>query len=123
MPQRRKKRSIGPLSHRVHPVRDEVSAASPLRTDGIQKFKRGLITHKALELLPALAEQAGAQAHRAFLARPAHDLDEDVQTSIYGEVMAILTSPVFAAVFSDKSKAEVPITGLIDDSQLVSRTN
>lgn len=99
---------------------DEVSAASPLRTDGIQKFKRGLITHKALELLPALAEHARPQALKAFLARPAHGLDDDVQSSIYGEVMAILTSPVFAAVFSDKSKAEVPITGLIDDSQLVS---
>jgi ATP-dependent helicase/nuclease subunit A len=34
--------------------------------------------------------------------------------------MAILTDPAFASVFSAASKAEVPITGLIDGAHLVS---
>jgi ATP-dependent helicase/nuclease subunit A len=99
---------------------DEVIATSPLRTDGPAKFKRGLVTHKALELLPEIAVGQRSDILKNFLAKPAHALTTDIQASIHDEVMAILTDPAFASVFSAASKAEVPITGLIDGAHLVS---
>jgi ATP-dependent helicase/nuclease subunit A len=47
-------------------------------------------------------------------------LSEDQQAEIVQEIMAILNHPDFAPIFGPGSMAEVPITGLLDESTLIS---
>jgi ATP-dependent helicase/nuclease subunit A len=78
-------------------------------------FKRGLLVHRLLQILPDLAPPQRAPAAARFLARPVHDLSDDEQSSIADETLAILGDPDFASLFGPDSQAEVPIVGLVGD--------
>lgn len=102
------------------PAGVEPAAASPLAEGGQMRFVRGNITHKLLQLLPDIAVDKRRDAAVRYLAQSAHDLPQDVQGSIVGEVMNILTHPEFAPLFGPGSMAEVPVTGMLDDHTLIS---
>ncbi|WP_297007084.1 double-strand break repair helicase AddA [Thalassospira sp. UBA6510] len=91
---------------------DEVHQ-SPLGGDQGQSFKRGLLIHKLLELLPDLPEQARRKAAERFLAQPIHALDPDQQIEIANETLGIFDNPAFAPVFAPGSRAEVPLVGIV----------
>tara|TARA_B100000519_G_scaffold82140_1_gene70857 strand:- start:72 stop:830 length:759 start_codon:yes stop_codon:yes gene_type:complete len=91
---------------------DEVHQ-SPLGGDQGQSFKRGLLIHKLLELLPDLPEQARRKAAERFLAQPIHALDPDQQAEIANETLGIFDNPAFAPVFAPGSRAEVPLVGIV----------
>jgi len=102
------------------PAIEEPAAASPIKTGDAFRFRRGNVTHTLLQILPDLPDHAREAAALSYVARPAFALPTDVQDSIVGEVMKILSHPQFAAVFGEGSLAEVPVTGMIDEKTLIS---
>lgn len=93
-------------------------ALSPLL--GAQKrFRRGRIVHDLLQLLPDLPAADRPAAAARHLAKPGLALAAAEQGALAAEVLAVLDSPRFAAVFGPGSRAEVPIVGRVG-SQVVS---
>lgn len=95
------------------PLEEEPAVQSPLGGDQGQSFKRGLLIHKLLELLPDLPEQERRGAAERFLAQPVHALDADVQREIADETIGIFDNREFAPVFAPGSRAEVPLVGIV----------
>ena len=94
-------------------MEDDEIHQSPLGGDQGQSFKRGLLIHKLLELLPDLPEAKRRDAAERFLAQPVHALDADQQREITSETIAIFENPEFAPVFDTGSRAEVPLVGIV----------
>ncbi len=86
---------------------------SPIGAPAENRFKRGLIVHRLLQLLPDLPEGDRRDACAAFLARPGHALPSDAQKDLVDEVTAILETPDFADLFGPDSRAEVPLIGTV----------
>jgi ATP-dependent helicase/nuclease subunit A len=91
----------------------EPAARSPLQTTDAYRFRRGLVTHRLLQILPDLPDQTRQTAAERFAAQAVHGLPEDVQADIVRETLAILRDPAYAALFGPLSLAEVPITGFV----------
>lgn len=100
------------------PTEDEPAVLSPLQS-GLRKnkdnrrFHRGRMIHRLLEILPDLAEEKREDVARKFLEQTAYELDEADITQIIQQISAILTDEDFAEVFSQNSRAEVSIVGLV----------
>ena len=97
------------------PDEDEPALRSPQGTDSGAGFRRGLLVHRLLQILPEMAPENWAAAAQRFLARRVHDLDQPEQDALAAEVLAVLGDPLFAALFGPRSRAEVPIVGRIGD--------
>ena len=102
------------------PSGQETPASSPLKAEDNQRFVRGNVTHKLLQILPDLMPENREKAAQKYAALPAHNLDTDKQKSIVQETMDILNNSKFAGIFGDGSLAEVSITGQLDDGTPVS---
>lgn len=96
------------------PSEPEPPSFSPLNTGQDNRFKRGNITHRLMQLLPDLPAARRYEAGQAYLARAGLKLPEDLQRDILGEVIGILEHPDFAAIFGEGSMAEIPVTGFVD---------
>lgn len=99
------------------PSSAEPAMLSPLAmvAGGGQRFQRGLIIHHLLELLPDLPPADRAAAAERYLKRPVHGLDTAAAREIRDEVLAILATPEFAALFGPGSLAEVPVVAELKD--------
>ncbi|MEX6632596.1 double-strand break repair helicase AddA [Hyphococcus lacteus] len=88
------------------------AAYSPVgpSTDGDRYF-RGRILHRLLELLPDVPAGDRASAAEKLLLRLAGNIDEDERAKWRNEILTVLTDQKFAAVFAPGSRAEVPIIG------------
>jgi ATP-dependent helicase/nuclease subunit A len=95
------------------PSAAEPATLSPLGAPPGDRFHRGIVIHRLLQLLPELPAADRAKACRDDLARPAHALSPDEQAEIAAEVLAILTAPGFADLFGPDSLAEVPVIGTV----------
>ncbi len=95
------------------PATEEPSVRSPLVRDGVDRFQRGLLVHRLLQLLPDIPDAERAAAGRRLLLRPVHGLTVPQAESWLAEVLAILGDPAFAPVFAPGSRAELPITGMV----------
>ncbi len=91
----------------------EPATRSPVSTGSVDSFRRGLIIHHLLQLLPEVPEKDRLVAAQRYLARPVHDLSEDEQRSYAEEVLAVLSDAEFASLFGPDSRSEVPITGTL----------
>ena len=96
-------------------------ALSPFDATRTDRFKRGLLVHKLLEILPTLDAPARRNAAQAWLARPVHDLDPTQQTEILDETLAVLEHPDFTALFGPDSQAEVSLSGVVGDQVVSAR--
>ena len=96
------------------PGGEEPAAISPLVAQNNDRFRRGNLTHRLLQFLPDLPEQGRQDAATSFTDRYSHDLSQSVRQDIVTEIMAILNNPDFKDLFGPQSRAEVPITGLIN---------
>ncbi|MDA1323668.1 MAG: double-strand break repair helicase AddA [Proteobacteria bacterium] len=97
------------------PDEDEPALRSPQGSDAGAGFRRGLLVHRLLQILPEMAPENRTRAAQRFLARRVHDLDQSQQDALAAEVLAVLGDPAFAALFGSGSRAEVPIVGRIGD--------
>ncbi|AUG55212.1 double-strand break repair helicase AddA [Thalassospira marina] len=95
------------------PLEEEPSVQSPLGGDQGQSFKRGILIHKLLELLPDLSPDRRFDAAERFLGQPVHGLTPDQQFEIANETLAIFDNPDFAPIFGPSSRAEVPLVGIV----------
>ncbi len=108
------------------PGEDEPAAKGPLSADMNWKFHRGIIVHQILEVLPQLPPEQWGQALRNYLRRPQLELAANDQAAFAAEILAVLRHPDFAPIFGPGSRAEVPVTGLLEkvgearSSQIVS---
>lgn len=96
------------------PTEEEPAVRSPLGADEGLRFRRGIIIHRLLELLPELPTARRAAACRRYLARPAHGLAKAERDALAAETLAVLADPAFAPLFGRGSRAEVALAGLIN---------
>lgn len=86
-------------------------SASPLaERDGLGRYRRGVLIHRLLQLLPDLAVEERAEA-AATLLRREPELTPDQREEMASAALAVLEDPRFAAVFGPGSRAEVAIAG------------
>ena len=97
------------------PEAGEPAVRSPLLDDDGARFRRGIIIHQLLEMLPDSAPEARAEACRRYLSRAALGLGAADREAIAAETLAVLAEPAFAPLFGPGSRAEVPVTGAIGD--------
>ncbi|MEJ0017928.1 MAG: double-strand break repair helicase AddA [Acetobacteraceae bacterium] len=105
-PSRPENASLGPVP----------AATTPLaaREAGHDRFRRGTLLHALLQHLPDLPPDQRADAALAWLDRPGNALPDGEAASLAQEVLAILDHPGLAPLFGPGSRAEVPLTGLVD---------
>ncbi len=101
-------------------VEEDLAALSPLQAKDNNRFLRGNITHKLLQILPDLPVHQRQLNAKKYVALKSHNISKSVQEDIIREVMAILENPDFAAIFGEGSVAEAPITGMIEHDRVVS---
>jgi ATP-dependent helicase/nuclease subunit A len=109
-------RADGPGTRPLVPSRPagaEPAVRTPIGPDDRLRFRRGLVIHRLLELLPELPRERRAEASRRFLARPIHELDAAAQEEIAGETLRVLEDSTFAPLFASGSQGEVRVTGEI----------
>ncbi len=109
-------RPEGPGARALVPSRPagaEPAVRTPTGPDDRLRFRRGLVIHRLLELLPELPQERRAEACRRFLARPIHEFAAAAQEEIARETLGVLEDPVFAPLFGPASRAEVRVVGEI----------
>ena len=92
------------------------AAASPLseRMEEGDRFQRGQLIHGMLQHLPELPVAERAAAARRYLDRPGNGLPAGAAARLVTEIMRILDHPDLAPLFGPGSKAEVPLTGVVE---------
>ena len=97
------------------PDDDEIAAASPLNDEGFY-YKRGLLIHKLLQLLPSEIDKVAREnLMRIFFKKNAPELSEKTQNQLVSEISALFDNPSFAFIFGACSQAEVPIIGRVEN--------
>ena len=91
---------------------DPAYAPQKQAKSGGDKYFRGRVLHRLLELLPDAAPDKRADAADKLLARLAPDIAPNERARWRDEVMRVLTDPKFAEVFAPGSMAETPIIGV-----------
>jgi ATP-dependent helicase/nuclease subunit A len=99
------------------PSQPEPATLSPIGSDQGYRFKRGLLVHRLLELLPNVAAESWPAATERFLSRRAHGLKPEQVAEIGGEVLRILQDPELAPLFGPDSRAEVPVVATLYDAE------
>jgi ATP-dependent helicase/nuclease subunit A len=92
----------------------EPAASSPVTDDAASRFRRGSLIHRLLETLPDLPPDTRREAARRFLSLSVHGIDAGEQREIEQAVFKVLDDPELASVFAPGSRAEVPVTGMIE---------
>ncbi len=87
----------------------DIAVRSPL-SQAVDRFRRGNLTHKLLEILPEIQAGRRRAAAEAFLAKQ-KDVSTELKSEIHKEVMAVIEHPDYAPFFSEGSRAEVNLAG------------
>jgi ATP-dependent helicase/nuclease subunit A len=93
----------------------EIDPRERLAASGDRERLRGILVHRLLERLPGRPEAERAAAAERWLAVRAADFPPAERTAIAEEVLGVLATPDFAAIFGPGARAEVPIVGRITD--------
>lgn len=99
----------------IRPSHIDDSVISPLQASENNRFLRGNLTHKLLQILPDMPMEQHQQAAAGFLTRYGAALSPEVQDNIVTETLNILHDSQFRKLFDTDSQAEVPVTGFLDD--------
>jgi ATP-dependent helicase/nuclease subunit A len=91
------------------PVEPDPATLSPLGEDQGWRFQRGQVIHHLLEMLPQLPAGQRLAAATAYLDRRSSAVPEAEKAPLAAEVVALLETPDFAAIFGPASRAEVPV--------------
>ena len=105
------------------PVRREPAVRSPLGGRRGSAFKRGLLVHRLLELLPELPTESRPAAARRFLERPVHGLDADTVEELLRETFAVLDHPDCAPLFGPGSRSEAAVAGVVGGTAISGRVD
>lgn len=91
---------------------DEQDGLSPLISEAML---RGKIIHKILEYLPEIDKEKRFEAGTRFLKKYANELHDNERAEILKNVIELTERDDLQFIFSKNSKAEVPVTGVIDN--------
>lgn len=80
------------------------------------RFRRGNLIHKLLQILPDLPPERRSDVAARFIGQRGHGLGDDEAESILDEVFRLIEDPTFAAIFGRGSRAEVPIAARLSHS-------
>jgi ATP-dependent helicase/nuclease subunit A len=78
-----------------------------------QAMARGVVMHRLLQSLPAIAPEHRGDAARRYLAGKSRDLSAEESEELARKALALVERADFAALFSPQSRAEVPIVGRV----------
>lgn len=95
-----------------HPASDG-GRPSPAALGADNRFLRGTLTHALLQYLPEIPEAKRKAAAAAYVEKRGAALSKRVRGQIVSETLAVMTDSDFAELFSDKSRAEVPISAVL----------
>ena len=87
---------------------DEPAPFSPLTDISGHRFRRGLLIHSLLAMLPNVPVNERARAGRNFLS--SRGVAEPEAEKLMEEVIAVLDDPEFTSLFDDNSRGEITIT-------------
>lgn len=93
---------------------EEPALVSPLGSGGKNRYRRGAVIHKLLQFLPDVRPADKGAVIEEFLLKNAPDFGIGERKRIREEVLRLLESAEFGALFGINSKAEVPIMGVVD---------
>src|SRR5262249_7378410 len=96
------------------------AAFSPLGK-GASRFRRGLLIHALLKLLPDLPEEARDRVARKFLNLRGVNAEETA--TLVAETMPVFAEPNFAGAFGPNSRAEVGIAAELPEIGSGARVN
>ncbi|HEX6958911.1 MAG TPA: double-strand break repair helicase AddA [Ferrovibrio sp.] len=105
------------------PSRSEPPPLSPTAPDRLAGLARGRLIHRLLQTLPDLEPAERAAAAGRFLAHPAHRLSAALQAEISREVLSVLQTPGFEAVFQPGAQVEAPLAGRLGDRLVVGQVD
>lgn len=112
-------RPIGPEPRPPRPLApsaagEDLAPDPPLPAAAVRDAaRRGSLIHRLLERLPELPEAEREGAAAAWLARQAGDFPEDTRAEMLASALGVLAHPDFAAIFSPRALAEVPLAATI----------
>jgi len=93
---------------------EPVAVRSPLETAQGDRFRRGNIIHKLLEVLPE-TEHERRENMADHIMKGFGESDSQEMSSIKSEVFEVLEHPDFAPVFAPGSRAEVSLAGRVPE--------
>ncbi len=102
------------------PGEDEPAVKGPLAEEEDYRFRRGILVHQILEILPTLPQTVWEKALAAYLARPALGLKEAERAQLVTEILNVLRHPEFAPIFGAGSRAETPVVGIAGGNRVLS---
>lgn len=94
------------------PEEDEPATRGPLAEGHEWKFRRGIIVHQILEILPQLPENKWEKILNSYISRPALQIPEEERIAFIQEIKSLIYHTEFKDIFGKKSRAEVPLVGL-----------
>ncbi|HEY6817097.1 MAG TPA: UvrD-helicase domain-containing protein, partial [Croceibacterium sp.] len=112
-------RPIGPEPRPPRPLAPsaagEEQGADPPLPPGMlaEAARRGVLIHRLLERLPDVAPELRAGQARAWLARNAPELAEQIRDEIVSRAQAVLAEPHWAELFGPSALAEVPLAATL----------
>ena len=93
---------------------DSAAVTDEARTARERARQRGTLIHRLLQSLPDIADERREIAARDFLGRNAQPLfSEDECAALAKQVIALISTPAFAPLFAQGSRAEVSIAGRV----------
>lgn len=95
-----------------HPASDG-GRPSPATLGADNRFLRGTLTHALLQYLPEIPEAKRKAAAAAYVEKRGAPLSKRVRSQIVSETLAVMTGGDFAELFSDHSRAEVPVSAVL----------
>ncbi len=87
------------------------------RGGGRKRFRRGKLIHALLERLPEIAPDQREAAGKAWLTSRRVEADE--AALLTKEALGVINDPAFAPVFSQSSRAEAPVVGVLADGRRI----
>ena len=112
-------RPIGPEPRPPRPLAPsaagEEQASDPPLPAGVMAIaaRRGVLTHRLLERLPDIPCKLREGQASAWLARNAAELADEDRAEIVARVLAVLSAPEWAELFSPAALAEVPLAATV----------
>lgn len=92
---------------------EDEAVSSPIAGEA-HNFKRGILIHKLLQMLPQYSSfEKQSALIKTYLLKQT-DLSDAFKQSVEKEVLSVLSSKDFAFVFEGNSRAEVPVMGMVD---------
>ncbi|MFV2092077.1 MAG: double-strand break repair helicase AddA, partial [Hyphomicrobiales bacterium] len=93
---------------------DAPTAISPLAQTKENRFRRGILIHRMLEVLPSLPVADREQGLVNYLAGNAADLDLNTRSELVAEALAVIDAPGFAPFLSPQARSEVPFSANVE---------